>query len=407
VVPATPREAEALREVQQPLLGQATTAKEEGKMSTRGQGRIFRRKASPYWWVAYYAHGKEQREAARHVRTGKKLENTEQNQHEARRFLKRRLEEVAAERHGGHPFVGPQQERTTVNELLDALERDYRRRDKLGPKVACLTKPLRERFGTWRAVELTTEAAESYVEQLREQGYSNATINRRTQLLGQAFKIAVRNKQAAAAPHIPRLSEVGNERQGFFETADFEGTIAHLPEHLRDLCRFGFITGWRKSSIEALRWADVGQDVVYLRAENSKTRKAETVPLEGELREIIERRRAAAILQDKDGETRFVEHVFHRNGEPIGDFRKAWATALKAAGVPHRLFHDLRRTASRNMIAAGVPQTVAMKITGHRTDSTFRRYAIVNEEQKREALARTQEYLAAAARPRKVVAIGH
>src|SRR5262249_48178188 len=118
-----------------------------------------------------------------------------------------------------------------------------------------------------------------------------------------------------------------------------------------------------------------------------------------------ERRRAAAILQGQDGETRFAEFVFHSNGAPIGRFRKAWATACEKANVPHRLFHDLRRTASRNMIAAGVPQAVAMKITGHRTDSMFRRYAIVNEEQKREALAKVQEHLATAA-SRKVVTMG-
>jgi integrase len=409
-------------------------------MNTRGQGRIFERKGSPFWWVAYYAHGKEQREVGRHVRTGEKLEITEKNRHEAERFLKRRLGEIAAEQHGGRPFIGPQQERVTVNELLDGLENDYKLRDKWNAKVASNMKPMRKYFGTWRAAEITSDAIGAYIENLREEGYSNATVNRRTQLLGQAFKVAIRNKQLSAAPYIPRLSEVGNERQGFFETADFEAVAANLPEHLRDFCRFGFLTGWRKGSIASLRWADVGEDVIYLRAEKSKTRKPETMPLEGELLAIIERRRAGAILKGKNGETRFPrfpEFVFHSKGERIGDFRKAWATVCCAAGVgkivcpqcngdvdekrrcancdaswkPEELkytgpiFHDFRRTAARNMIRAGVPQAVAMKITGHRTDSMFRRYAIVNEEQKREALAQTQHYLVASAADRKVVRI--
>jgi integrase len=374
-------------------------------MNTRGQGRVFQRKGSSFWWLSYYAHGREVREVARHVRTGDKLEATEKNLREAERFLKHRLGEIVAEKHGGRAFVGPQQERVTINELLDALETDYKLRDRWNPKVASNVKPLREHFGTWRAVDVTSNAIGTYIENLREQGYSNATANRRTQLLGQAFKTAIRNKQISSAPFIPRLSEVGNERTGFFESADFEAVCGKLPEYLRDFSRFGFVTGWRKGSIESLRWSDVGEDVIYLRAKNSKTRKPETIPVEGELAGIIERRRSAAILKSEGNEPRFSEFVFHREGEQVGDFRKAWATACKDANVDHRLFHDLRRTASRNMIAAGVPQAVAMKITGHRTDSMFRRYAIVNEEQKREALAKTQQYLAAAP-ARKVVAMG-
>ena len=374
-------------------------------MNTRGQGRLFQRERSSYWWISYYAHGKEEREVARHVRTGEKIEATEKNRHEAERWLKRRLGEIAAEQHGGRAFVGPQQERVTINELLDGLERDYKLRDKWSGKVFSVVKPLRERFGTWRAVEVTSDAVGKYIENLREDGYSNSTVNHRTQLLRQAFKVAIRNKAVSAAPFIPRLSEIGNERQGFFETADFEAVVAHLPEYLQDFARFGFLTGWRKGSITSLRWADVGDGVIYLQAKNSKGRKAETMPLEGELGAIIERRRSAQILEDGNGTNRLAEFVFHRDGEPIGDFRKAWATASKKANVDRKLFHDLRRTASRNMIVAGVPQAVAMKITGHRTDSMFRRYAIVNEEQKREALAKTQQHLAASA-GRKVVSIG-
>src|SRR5215475_11558123 len=158
-------------------------------MSTRGQGRVFRHQRSSYWYVAYYAHGEEEREAARHVRTGEKLEATEKNRHEAERFLKHRLGEIAAERHGGRAFVGPQQERVTVGELLDGLERDYKLRDKWSEKVSSVVKPLRERFGTWRAVEVTSDAAGKYIQNLREEGYCNSTVNHRTQLLRQAFKV--------------------------------------------------------------------------------------------------------------------------------------------------------------------------------------------------------------------------
>ena len=155
-------------------------------MNTRGQGRVFTR--GSYFWIAYYAHGKEQREVAKHVRTGAKLEATEKNRHEAERFLRYRLGEIAAEQHGGRPFVGPQQERVTVNQLLDGLEQDYKLRDKFTCKVASVLKPLRQHFGTWKAVEVTSDAVGKYIENLCEDGLQNSTINHRAQLLGKRSK---------------------------------------------------------------------------------------------------------------------------------------------------------------------------------------------------------------------------
>ena len=168
-------------------------------MNTRGQGRVFQRGA--YLWVAYYSHGREVREVAKHVRTGDRLDATEKNQHEAKRFLKHRLGEITAEQHGGRAFVGPTQERVTIGQLLDGLETDYKLRDRWNFRVASNVKPVRDYFGTWRAIEVTSEAIGKYIEQLREQGYSNATVNRRTQLLGQAFKVGIRNKQVSRSVH--------------------------------------------------------------------------------------------------------------------------------------------------------------------------------------------------------------
>jgi integrase len=78
---------------------------------------------------------------------------------------------------------------------------------------------------------------------------------------------------------------------------------------------------------------------------------------------------------------------FHRQGAPIGDFRKAWATACVAAGTPSRRPHDFRRTAVRNLERAGVPRAVAMRLTGHKTESVYRRYAIVSESDLTDATA--------------------
>jgi len=62
------------------------------------------------------------------------------------------------------------------------------------------------------------------------------------------------------------------------------------------------------------------------------------------------------------------------------DFRTLWTHAVKAAGVPGLHFHDLRRTAVRNMRRDGVPQVIRMKISGHKTDAMERRYSIVDDD---------------------------
>jgi hypothetical protein len=77
----------------------------------------------------------------------------------------------------------------------------------------------------------------------------------------------------------------------------------------------------------------------------------------------------------------------------IGSHLEGWKTACKAAGVAGLLFHDLRRTAVRNMERAGIPRKVAMAITGHKTESIYRRYDIVSHQDLTLAAARLDTYL--------------
>lgn len=364
----------------------------------KGQGRIFQlmkhgQPRSPFWWISYYHNGKEVREVAKHIRKGTKLLATEENRSEAEKFLKKRLDAITTEQGGGPVFVGPAAERITIDDLLDALMADYEKRHKWNERVASTVKMLREHFGSWRAVAVTSEAVDKFQVELQQDGYKDASINRFCQLLGQAFKLAIAKKRLSNAPVITHLSEKDNARTGFFTEAEIHRVIANLPSHLRDFTLFAYITGMRKGEVISLRWSDVHGEQITLPAAHSKNQEARTIPLEGELAELIERRRTARCV--RRGDTMLLsDYIFHRNGEPIGSFRKAWDTACAKAEIPGRLFHDLRRCAAKNLIEAGVPQAVAMKITGHKTISMFQRYAIVEPQQQREALRQAEVYRA-------------
>ena len=185
-----------------------------------------------------------------------------------------------------------------------------------------------------------------------------------------------------------------NARQGFFEKTDFEATVSNLSPVLADVARFAYASGWRKGEILPLTWENVDRTAGEVRLATSKNGLGRVLPLTGALKDLVERRWQAREYLTPEKVTAISPHVFHAKGAPVGDFRKAWATACKKAKVPGRLFHDLRRTAVRNMIRAGVPQTVAMSISGHRTISMFNRYNISNTEDRREALIRTEAHLA-------------
>jgi len=131
------------------------------------------------------------------------------------------------------------------------------------------------------------------------------------------------------------------------------------------------LTGWRKQQILSLEWTDVHGDEIRVSGEKTKTGEDHVLPISGDVREILGRREKARQLG--------CSWIFHRDGERIMNFRKAWATATKAAGCPELLFHDTRRSAVRNLVNAGVGQATAMAISGHKTVDVFRRYSIVTQ----------------------------
>jgi integrase len=144
------------------------------------------------------------------------------------------------------------------------------------------------------------------------------------------------------------------------------------------------VTGWRSGEILALTWNQVDRQAGVIRLATSKTGEGRVLPLVGELAALLERRWGRRALGSP--------WVFHRRGKPVRWFRGAWLAACKAAGLPDKLFHDFRRTAARDLIAAGHDYKAAMSVTGHRTMSTFLRYQIVDTRQTASALAGLQAH---------------
>jgi integrase len=137
-------------------------------------------------------------------------------------------------------------------------------------------------------------------------GSPPATINRETQLLGQAYTLAMRSKppRVTTKPNIRRLSEKGNVRKEFFEPAEFAAVVDALPEYLQDVARFAYLTGWRRGDMLGLRWSavDMERGVIRLFQGETKNDEGRTLAIAGPLAEIVARREAARLVERRDGE---------------------------------------------------------------------------------------------------------
>lgn len=256
----------------------------------------------------------------------------------------------------------------------------------LSPQNSSELKKVQEDFAHIRAIELTAEKVDAYKEDKLAEAYAPATINRRLVFLLRCYSLAIERGHVTTRPHI-ELLPVSNARQGFFEDSDFRKVYAHLPNDWKDYALFAFLTAWRKGEPSCLKWKHVQNGMVRIPGEETKNGVARSVVIAGELTEIIGRRHAARMSNDV-----LTDYIFHRDGAPIIEFRKAWATAYKRAGCAGRIFHDLRRSGVRNMLRSGVPQNVAMKISGHMTTAMFRRYDVCNEADLRAAAESVQRY---------------
>lgn len=377
----------------------------------RGSGRLFLR--GQIWWAQYYYRGQQVR-----ITTG------ETEEKKAAKILKRKLAEVETGVHTDSRNLRYEDLRAAY--MLDYQVNDrksLRRDDEGNPRLDAVTR-LDDFFSGIRASDVDADFIRKFIADQQKRALSNGSINRSISALRRMFNQAVEEGKLRTVPHFPMLREAA-PRQGFFEHKQYEALSAVLPEQLRLPLALGFFTGMRLGEVLHLRWEQVDfiSNTITLRNGETKNDSGRHIPIIPQLRTHLVQQHAKRV-----GTFPLVCFRLDSRGQAvnIGGFRKAWQSrcvklgfgsfepAVNAATgetlydsarqdrrnskpkvkMVYRglIFHDLRRSAVRNLVRSGVPERVAREITGHKTRSVFDRYNIVSENDLTEAARKLGDF---------------
>jgi integrase len=356
------------------------------------------------YWIKYYRNGKPYRESSE-----------SKKESDAKRLLKKREGEIS-----GGKLPGIYFDKVRFDELAEDFLTDYRINNRKSLNRAQLSvRHLKGAFEGVRIVDINTSIIKTYIENRMKwtcnaceqrfdaqdqcpkcgaddikSGAANATVNRELAALKRILKLGAEQTppKVNKVPHIPRLEE-NNTRKGFFEHGEFLALRDALPTHLKGFITFGYKVGWRISEIAKLKWSqvDVGQGIIRLEIGETKNNEARTVYLDDELKEVF-----SQLWEKRKTDGKILPWVFlNQDGsDRLKRFDKTWKKACKNTGISvHKIFNDFRRTAVRNMVRSGIPERVAMMISGHKTRSVFDRYNIVNDQDLKLAAMKQQAYL--------------
>ena len=312
----------------------------------RGLGTVYKR--GSIWWIR--------------LRHGERPESSgSTNRKVAEDLLERRL----AEAHVGRdvPNRGRAGFEDLERMLLDDMRANQRRSTRNVEKN--ILPRLREFFGALKLNDISYDSVNSYIA-MRLKAVSAATVRYERAVLRRMFGIAYRAGKVGRVPAFPTV-RVENTRTGFASPEDIDRVIQHLPDHAKGPVLCLYLTGWRSGEILGLEWRRVDFDagVIRLDAGQTKSGRARSFPfavLPALAKLLREQRERTAALERT--QSRVIPWVFHLGGERLISFRTGWRNAVRKAGLPWLTPHDMRRSAARNLVRAGVPEKVVMDLCG-------------------------------------------
>jgi len=354
-----------------------------------GEGSLLKRQGCRYWYAQFYDKNGKQ------IRVSTKTEIKQEALGELRRLMGDRDRGLA-------PITDLK--KITYGDLRRALLDDYTARGNKslevradGTETIVGLKQLDDFFGFKAdnpgvsASRITTDAAREFARKRAAEGAGPAMINRSLQCLRRMLNIAREDNKIQQVPKI-RLLKEPPARKGFLEVPMLEKLVRALPSHLRPLILFLYWCGVRLSEAMSIEWSQVDLNARLIRLEDdqTKTGEARVVPLPSVLVILL------AETEPKVGK------VFTDT-----NLRTEWARACATVGLGKRelvepkdgyawhrynglIVHDLRRSAIRNLVNAGVSERVAMRISGHKTRAVFDRYHIVSTADVTAAMQRVE-----------------
>jgi integrase len=295
---------------------------------------------------------------------------------------------------GSRRFGGDDPEKVTFDDLVALIRADYeQKQNRTLDRVEHAIKHLRPFFEHVPAVGITFDSVSRYItKRLKEPRSSRGTVHKELAALGRMLTLAVHAGRLPSKPHLPTL-KLDNVRKGFLTEEHMRAVLAKLPDWYAPAIEFTWRTGWRIGEVKSLTWGQIDWKAGTARLEvgTTKNRDGRVFPFAASpsLAALLRAQRERTDAWQRD-HGQIVPWVFWRAGKRLADHRDTWNTACKRAGLPGKLVHDLRRSAVRNLEQANVSRSVAMKLTGHKTEAVYRRYAIVAEADLFEAVRKLE-----------------